>query len=194
MWPDDYYREMDGAQRKKLLDEALENPEERSGDTGPEDGLRLKLWQTRYRDSGGQIDYFMKAWLDLSLTANNQPPSGKVRQKRAALEAARALMLDHDRRSGGLRAGEADILTKLCHSEYVHLFHLIIHLYLSDYGFTHHVLGIGKLDADAVRRKVAQRLASVTRELPARLELSELFGPLERAASQAYAETFEDCE
>ena len=90
MWPDDYYREMDGKNRKKLLDEALGSGSEETAD---EDRLRLKLWQARYapeeqdrtgrkkNKEAGEIDYFIKAWLDLSLISKKDSAFRKNRMK-----------------------------------------------------------------------------------------------------------------
>ena len=69
--------------------------------------------------------------------------------------------------------------------------HMIIYLYLHDYGFTHHVLGIGKIGADDLQKKIAERLVRVTRELPARFNMTNLFRPLESAAAEAFAERFD---
>ena len=190
MWPDDYYREMDGAKRKRLLDEALANgSEENSG----EDSLRLKLWQARYasEESGkgrrektkkdGEIDYFVKAWIDLSMFAKNEAGFGRKRMIRDVREAAGTLLLDKY---------ASEQFGSLLDREYLHLFHLLIDLYLSDYGFTHRILGLTKLSADELERKVADRFTDVTRTLAGRCEMTELFEPLDRAAAEAFEARF----
>ena len=189
MWPEDYYREMDGADRKKLLDEALAN----SGEESAEDKLRLKLWQARYApdEKGkagkknaakpGEIDYFVKAWMDLSLIANNDSPFGKNRMIRDVRKGAGVLLLDQYAQ---------EPLRSVLDQEYSHLLHLLIHLYLNDDLFTHRFLGLGKRSADDLQRKIQDRLITVTRYLPARSGLTDLFEPLERAATAAFAERF----
>ena len=190
MWPDDYYREMDGAIRKRLLDEALANAGEEN--TG-EDSLRLKLWQARYASekpgkdrrekakNPGEIDYFVKAWIDLSMFAKNEAGFGKKRMIRDVREAADTLLLDKY---------SSEQFGSLLDQEYLHLFHLLIDLYLSDYGFTHRILGLTKLSADELERKIADRFTSVTRTLAGRCEMTELFEPLDRAAAGAFEARF----
>ena len=183
VWPEDYYREMGGAERKKLLDEALANS---VGGNADEDKLRLELWQARYaaedRDKAGEIDYFIKAWLDLSLISKKDSAFGKNRMKRVAREAAGTLLLDQY---------SPEKFGSLLDQEYIHLFHLLMDLYLHDGGFTHRVLGFTKLDADELQKKIADRFVNVTRDMPGRCGLTELFAPLYRAASEAYAQRFE---
>ena len=190
MWPDDYYREMDGKNRKKLLDEALGSGSEETAD---EDRLRLKLWQARYapeeqdrtgrkkNKEAGEIDYFIKAWLDLSLISKKDSAFGKNRMKRVAREAAGTLLLDQY---------SPDKFGSLLDQEYVHLFHLLMDLYLHDGGFTHRVLGFTKLNADELQKKIADRFVNVTRDMPARCGLTELFAPLYRAAAEAFGARF----
>lgn len=191
MWPEDYYREMDGAERKKLLDEALANG---SAENADEDRLRLRIWQARYtpeeqdrtarkknKEAGG-IDYFVKAWLDLSLIAKKDSAFGKNRTKSVAREAAHTLLLDQY---------SPEQIGSLLDQEYVHLFHLLMDLYLHDGGFTHRVLGLTKLDADELQKKIADRFVGVTRDMPGRCGLTELFAPLYRAAAEAFAQRFE---
>ena len=189
MWPEDYYREMDGANRKKLLDEALGNS---AGDTA-EDSLRLELWQARYAPeeqgkggrkkakNAGEIDCFVKAWVDLSMFATNEPAFGKKRMLRDVREAAGTLLLDK------YAAGQ---FGSLLDQEYLHLFHLLIDLYLNDYGFTHRILGLTRLNAEELERKVADRFISVTRILAGHCDLTELFEPLDRAAAEAFGARF----
>ncbi len=190
MWPDDYYREMDGANRKKLLDEALANAGE---ENSSEDSLRLKLWQARYASEepgkgrrektkkDGEIDYFVKAWIDLSMLAKNEAGFGKKRMIRGVREAAGTLLLDKY---------SSEQFDSLLDREYLHLFHLLIDLYLSDYGFTHRILGLTKLSADELERKVADRFTGVTRTLAGRCEMTDLFEPLDRAAAEAFEARF----
>ena len=42
MWPDDYYREMDGKNRKKLLDEALGSGSEETADEDRPEERRIR--------------------------------------------------------------------------------------------------------------------------------------------------------
>ena len=178
MWPEDYYRELDGAMRKELLDKEIDSC---GGKIPEEDRLRLELWEARYGGADAGVDYFMKGWTDLSLIAKKEPAAGG---RSGFRQAARALMLERF-------SGERGIYTDLLYEEYIHLFHMIIYLYLHDYGFTHHVLGIGKIGADDLQKKIAERLVRVTRELPARYNMTNLFEPLESAAAEAFAESFD---
>ena len=198
MWPDDYYRELGGIKRKELLDHHLSEMKTASAKSGhgeegiaEDDRLRAQIWQARYasgRDQSGEIDYFMKAWTDLSLTAKNAG-TREEKRRRAVLEAARTLLLD---RMSGTKSDPDDRDKRLIMAEYEHLFHMLIYLYRSDYGFTHHVLGIGKLSPDALEDKIRERIGKVTITLPGYVGLEELFAPLAAAAGKVCDESFGD--
>ena len=89
-WPEDYYKKMDPAKRRGLLDEALAA---RPGD--------IRLTQIRQlfdcvfdccytRDKkGGYADRFLRAWLDLKMTAGNlQSKFAEKKNRKNALESA----------------------------------------------------------------------------------------------------------
>ena len=135
-------------------------------------------------------DEFMKAWVNLRLIAKNPSVFGRKKQKEEVLAAAKMLKLDQ---FGERRAHESDSPEpgkqpegeELLSQEYVHLLRLVAYLDENDYGFTHHVLGIGKLDESAVQEKIRDQVQSVVLDLLARFGLEELFAPLARAADEA---------
>ena len=123
----------------------------------------------------------MKVWLDLSLIAKKDSGFGKNRTTRVARESAGTLLLDKY---------SQEQFGSLLDQEYLHLFHLLMDLYLHDGGFTHRILGFTKLDADELQKKIADRFVSVTRDMPGRCGLTELFEPLDRAAAKAFEQRF----
>ena len=157
------------------------------------DGTQIRTQEPQMRDGQPLMrprDEFMKAWVNLRLIAKNPSVFGRKKQKEEVLAAAKLLKLDQfgerrARESGlpepGLRFGEQELLCQ----EYVHLFRLVAYLDENDYGFTHHVLGIGKLDESAVQEKIRDQVQSVVHDLPERFGLDELFAPLARAADEA---------
>ena len=105
MWPEDYYRELDGALRKELLDKEIDSC---GGKIPEEDRLRLELWEARYGGADAGVDYFMKGWTDLSLIAKKEPAAGG---RSGFRQAARALMLERFSRERGIYT---DLFISIC--------------------------------------------------------------------------------
>lgn len=68
-WPDNYYERLSGAERRRLLDEAI-----LMNDT-EENRMRLKIWECRYGKvpkgkSETGMDRFIKLWMDLDYASH----------------------------------------------------------------------------------------------------------------------------
>ena len=161
-WPEDYYKKMDPAKRRGLLDEALA--------AHPGD-IRLtqirRLFELRYTQDkkGGYADLFLRAWLDLKMTAGNlQSKFAEKKNRKNALKALHCLCLD-----------QTDVFSEEILSR--EMFHLAVRYMLAcaeDASYGAVFLGFGTMDLDQIGKI-----------LPGALGLEKEFGILTEAVRRA---------
>lgn len=181
-WPEDYYKKMDPAKRRGLLDEALAA---RPGD------IRLtqirQLFELRYtRDKkGGYADRFLRAWLDLKMTAGNlQSKFAEKKNRKNALKALHCLCLD-----------QTDVFSEEILSR--EMFHLAVHYMLAcaeDASYGAVFLGFGKMSDAKRRQKIRQDLDQIGKILPGALGLEKEFGILTEAVRRAEEQYLKETE
>lgn len=178
-WPENYFRELDPAKRKKLLD----------GRDGKEDGPLLeqmrKLFDIRYRkDSrGNYADLFLRSWLELRVTAENLDAMfSQKRNRRAAQEALRSLCLDQD----------SEFPADLMYREMCQLTAFYIVTCSTDINYTAVLWGLGKKDDKKIREKITLDLERIGEALPKYLHMEEEFQVLQAAIFDTKKEFLRD--
>lgn len=183
-WPECYYRESEGAVRKKLLDEAIaENL------TPKENEIRMYLWQKRYPGMipGAKtsiLDYYLRTWFDFRYASDNA---------HSAFSKNRTVkLIRKDMKEMGFDAlelyGEAG--RNLLYQELYHMGMLYITLCQTDKHYGSVFLGFGKMSDARMVRKIAQEVVKVAYYLPEALNMEEELTLWTKAIDNSFRDYF----
>lgn len=184
-WPECYYREREGLQRRELLDEA-----DRNHLTPEENKIRRLLWERRYPglvNSREKIkDSYLRAWFDFRYAADNA--SGLFSYKKIVREISR------DLEQMGFQAvkefgetGEA-----VLYRELYHMAMLYITLCQEDKGYGSLLFGMGKVSEDSVAQRIAKEIVKVVCLVPKKLNLEQECALWTKACLTAFADAYPD--
>ena len=183
-WVEKYMQEPSRVKRKKLLDEAI-TEEGRS----PENELREKLYEARFGlNQKSETDVFIRGWMTLYNLQN--APKGIFGKKRISRDLA-AIASDWKME---LAASYGSIGEEVLYQELYHMVLLYIRLCMTDRNYSSLLLGLGRMQDDTLIAKIATDIFRTAWEIPASLNSTKTFSLLQRAAADAFCETFPDDE
>ena len=171
-WPQRYYAIPDPAERKEALEKRLkENP-------SSEDERRREIFQKRFRKSD---DLFMEAWLLIRMSEQDKISRfNRNRKERAFRSCMTQLQITED---------PDDILMQ----EWTDFARKWISTCLSRQYRTA-AFGILTVKDTILAGKIAHEINSVTRDIPSRFSLQEVFLPFRKIMIDVYKETIEDSD
>lgn len=177
-----YYKELNYAKRKELLDQLLEIDAD-----SPENNLRRKIYNHRYAPVKGspQADAFIRGWMTLEyLKAVHNKFLFTKRQKEKELKSLREdWMLDEFSASG-------EIGEHLMFREFYHLVSVYIDSCQRDRSYNSVLLGLGKIKSGTFHSKIADDIFSVAYTLPKDLGIKDELKTFTRAATQCFCDHF----
>ena len=184
VWPESYYLENDPDRRWELLQNAAEK-----GQIDPQEkALREELWQRRYgkkrAKKGASGDGYIGFWLTLSL--NLQDINSRFRRRAMAGEIRRKaeqLGIDATR----LEGRERELVDRELHHA-MRLFYTTC----TEGNYGTQVFGLMRMKADRLVGKIAGDVYATVYLLPQRLEMSERFALLQRAAYDEFCDRYPD--
>ena len=167
-WPESYFKEMDPAKRKAMLDQRSEE------DDGEFLEQLKKLFAIRYKkdDKGKYVDTFLRYWLELRVAAENLDGLFAERRNRKTVkEALKNLCLDET----------SEFPSDLMYQEMCHLTAAYIVLCSKDINYTAVLWGLGKKNDDKIQDKINLDLERIGEAIPKYLHMEEEFQVLKPA-------------
>ena len=165
-WPACYYEEKDPAKRRAMLDKAIESelsPEE--------DEYRKMLFDRRYSPSqygeSGYADNFMRCFMDFNLLTKNPPTRfGVSKAKKSVLKDLADLGI-------GAEVDNEELYNSILVSEFCHLGQSFIALCADSRQYRAVLFGFGKINDQALVRKLHNDLISAGIAIAEKFDLYE---------------------
>ena len=177
-WPYEYMRMKDPVVRKRILDEAIKQGIDQEGNE-----LRQMLWEHRYPKGIGE-DEFFKAWMYFDFVSEEiNAYFGKKKRLNNVKQHLERLGMEDMKARGPF--GE-----QVLYEELYHLVYNYIQLCADDRNYGSLILGFGKMNKDSYALKVARNIRRVCYVVPEGLGLKEEFALLQKAATEAYYDSF----
>ncbi len=181
-WPYEYVRMKSPVERKRLLDAAIEAGIDPEGNE-----IRLMLWNRRYPE-GVEADEYLKAWMYFDFVADSLKSwFGKGKRLKETKQYLDTMGIYAVKEYGEL--GD-----RILYEEMYHLVYNYIQLCGDDRNYGSLILGLGKMSKESYALKVANNLCRVCHKVAYGLELQEEFGVLQKAAMEAYYDSFPEYE
>lgn len=194
-WPENYYRETDALQRRKiLLDRIEEEKKERERRAMVEEGkavtntnseenrLRLLLWENRYLNEAGKqdgVDYYLKTWNELKFAAEKADSFfGKKSLQKVKKRTREVFQFDVLK--------ESSDYWKVWYDEYVQFCCFYIQICQTDKSYTSVLFNLAKISEENLTIKIAQDLYEKTIVIPEKLGMEEDFELLAKAARDSF--------
>lgn len=181
-WPYEYIRMKSPVERKRLLDAAIAAGVDPIGNE-----IRLMLWKRRYPD-GIEADEYLKAWMYFDFIVDELKSFFGKKKRLNETKRYLDIMGIHAVKEYG-ELGE-----RILFEEMYHLVYNYIQLCANDRNYGSLILGLGKMSKESYALKVANNLCRVCHKVANGLELQEEFAVLQKAAMEAYYDSFPDYE
>ena len=183
-WPESYYLETAPQKRWELLQEAIS-----SGKIDQEEAaLREKLWKRRYGEKTSPKAQPRDGYIALWVTMNVHARDINSRFRRRGIIKEIQTMLDQL----GIDDPQASAQEKeLTQQELFHAME-IYYSTCSEGTYNSQIFGLMRMKKDRLIDKIIADVYLVAYEMPAKMELSERFAPLRKAAYDAFCETYPD--
>ena len=181
-WPESYYIETVPQKRWDLLQDAIE-----SGKMDQEEAaLREKLWKRRYSNGRSPKAPPRDGYVALWVTMNVHSKDIDSRFRRRGIIKEIQNMLDEL----GIDDPQADAREKeLTQQELFHAME-IYYSTCNEGTYNSQIFGLMRMKKDRLIDKIIADVYTVAYEMPAKMELSERFAPLRKAAYDAFCETY----
>lgn len=184
IWPENYYRETDGAKRKEILKGRMS--EMTSAEEETENQLRQKLWEARYLNRRGKqdgTDNYLKLWTMLPMAAEQKGSFFGKKAVRIFVEQVRkTFQMDLQMENPEYK--------NLWYDEYMNFFDFYITICKTDKSYTNVLFHLAKISGDQLIVKIAEDLREKTMDLPERLGLSQEFALFSMAAEDSFLRHF----
>lgn len=176
-WKNDYYRETNRANRKRILDLAVMTE-------GPTKEVELcqKLYDARYGNSreNKEVDYFIRGLMTLEYMKISK---GIWNYKKKRDRERESVLKDFQ---WNLVKSYGETGEQIIYKEYCNLIKLYLELCERDRTYSSLIFGLGKIKRESFKKKVAEDIYRIAYIVPKKLNLEkELF-----LFSKAAAETF----
>ncbi len=183
VWPDCYYREMEPAIRRQLLDEAS-----RQGLTPEDNEIREFLFKKRYQlGKHGYIDSFLKTWMEFKYVYGSGNGSFSIKKNQKRIRALFKELGEPEIRAMGERAVE--ILSR----EYEHSGLVYITLSSTDPSYRAVIFGLGSVSEERLAQRITADFVVAAKVIPEQLgmteELSLWIEAVKRSLRTAYPDT-----
>ena len=167
-WPDSYFKEMDPAKRKAMLDKRSKEEDEQLLEQ------LKKLFAIRYKkdEKGKYADSFLRYWLELRVAAENLDGLFAERRNRRTVKAAlKNLCLDES----------SDFPPELMYQEMCQLTASYIVTCSRDINYTAMLWGLGMKNDAKIQEKINLDLERIGEAIPKYLHMEEEFRVLKPA-------------
>ena len=183
-WPESYYLETAPQKRWALLQEAISG-----GKIDQEEAaLREKLWKRRYGENLSPKAPARDGYVGLWVTMNVHSKDIDSRFRRRGIIKEVQKLLDEL----GIDDPQADAQEKeLIQQELFHAME-IYYSTCNEGTYNSQIFGLMRMKKDRLIDKIIADVYTVAYEMPAKMELSERFAPLRKAAYDAFCETYPD--
>lgn len=181
-WVERFYLETDREEREELLEQGVKE----DGMT-KENEFRQKLWERRYvpeKREKGEVDHFIRAFLSIDTLGRTKQGFFNNKMIKKEIESLRnSLAID-------LAEEYGELGKQLHYEEMKQLARTYITICLDDKNFSTMILGVGKLSKDTLNEKIADKIYSLARVVPAMHHFEELVEPFSNALIEVYFEMF----
>lgn len=175
---DEYYLEVDRELRKELLDAKIAA----EGMT-PENQLRTRLWEVRYKQRGkdpAEVDYYIRGWLSMHYL---QHATGGFFGRRNHDKEKQQILEDWGV-SIAAEYGEAG--QEILYQELCNMTRLYLNLCKDDKSYSSLLLGLGRMKDSSLINKIAKDVYTLAYEIPRTAGMVEEFQVFTRAATDTF--------
>lgn len=162
-WPDCYYREMEPAIRRQLLDEA-----KRQGLTPEDNEIREFIFAKRYQlNKKGYVDSYLKPWMDFKYIYGSGNGSFSFKKNQKRIRTLFKELGEPEIRAMGERA------TEILSQEYEHSGLVYITLSSNDPAYRAVILGLGSVSEERLAQRITADFAVAVKVIPEQLGMTE---------------------